>query len=268
VSFASRAFHLVTDRRYVVPTAEQRRDWDYSDDSVPRWIERFGGQLQFEGKTVLDIGCGSGGLCVEAARRGAAEVIGVDAKILTSDEYLRERGADVADRVRYIETDGTLDVLAGRTFDLVLSKDAFEHYGDPESLFGSMLTHLAPGGSLAIGFGALWKGPTGGHIEFMTKLPWAHLIFPEPVIMQERRRFRPDEDAKTFGEIRGGLNKMTYARFRRIMDPSGLECVYFATNVSDNPVVKAMDLVSRIPPLREYFMHSIYTILRKPATSA
>lgn len=66
---------------------------------------------------------------------------------------------------------------------------------------------IAPGESLVIGFDPPWKRPVGGHIEYMTKLPWPHLIFPEPVIMSERRRFRPDAQGRTFGEIRGGLNK-------------------------------------------------------------
>jgi len=43
----------------------------------------------------------------------------------------------------------------------------------------------------------------------MTPLPWAHLLFPESVIMNERKRFRPDENANKFEEVKGGLNKMT-----------------------------------------------------------
>ncbi|HLB38413.1 MAG TPA: methyltransferase domain-containing protein [Gemmatimonadales bacterium] len=39
-------------------------------------FERLGPDLR--GKSVLDIGCGSGTYCFEAARRGAARVIGVD----------------------------------------------------------------------------------------------------------------------------------------------------------------------------------------------
>jgi hypothetical protein len=124
---------------------------------------------------------------------------------------------------------------------------------------------LAPTGVLAIGFAPLWKAPYGGHITFMTKLPWAHLLFPEHVIMAERRRFRPAERARSFGEIRGGLNKMTLARFERIMDGSGLGRRYIATNVSDNPIVKAMDALSHLPRLREYFTQSVYGIWeRKP----
>lgn len=162
---------------------------------------------------MLDVGCSSGILCVEAARRGATEVVGIDTELAYADEFLRERAPDVADHVRFFTTDGSLDVVADRQFDLVVSKDSFEHYPEPESFVRSIVPLIAPGGSLVIGFGPLWKSPEGGHIGYMTKLPWAHLIFPERVIMSERRRFRPDEQARRFGEIRGGLNKMTYAAF-------------------------------------------------------
>ena len=76
--------------------------------------------------------------------------------------------------------------------------------------------------------------------------------------MAERRRFRPEENATRFEEICGGLNKITLGRFRRIMDTSGLECRYFATNASDNPVVRTMKVVSHVPPLREYFTQGNY----------
>jgi SAM-dependent methyltransferase len=264
VNVAERLFHLVTDRDYAVPAPDDH-DWDYAESSVSRFLVRFGGPLEFGGKTVIDIGCGSGVLCVEAARRGASEVVGVDAAGIDSARgYVRQRASDVRDRVQFLQTGGTLDVVAGRRFDLVLSKDSFEHYDNPESFIHEIASLVAPRGELVIGFGPLWKSPLGGHIEYMTKLPWAHLMFPERVIMRERRRFRPHEDAETFGQILGGLNKMTYGRFRRILETSGLECVYLATNVSDSRIVKAMDLVSRIPPLREYFTQSVYTILRKP----
>ena len=39
-------------------------------------FQRLGTNLR--GKTVLDIGCGSGVYCIEAARRGAAKVVGID----------------------------------------------------------------------------------------------------------------------------------------------------------------------------------------------
>jgi hypothetical protein len=59
---------------------------------------------------------------------------------------------------------------------------------------------------------------------------------------------------------------MTYQRFLRIIRSSGLDCVYLATNVSDNRVVKVMNALSRCPGLREYFTQNVYTVLRKPAS--
>jgi hypothetical protein len=56
---------------------------------------------------------------------------------------------------------------------------------------------------------------------------------------------------------------MTLARFERIMDRSGLRSRYFATNMSDNPLVRAMDVVSRVPQLREYFTANVYSIWEK-----
>jgi hypothetical protein len=60
----------------------------------------------------------------------------------------------------------------------VFSKDSFEHFAEPEAIVERMIEVLQPDGRLVIGFDPLWKGPTVGHIDFMTKLPWAHLLFP------------------------------------------------------------------------------------------
>ena len=89
-------------------------------------------------------------------------------------------------------------------FDIVVSKDSFQHYNDPASALSQIRQLTAPGGLIAIGFGPLWKSPYGGAIDFMTKLPWAHLIFSEEAIMRERLRYRPEEKAQTYKDVRGG----------------------------------------------------------------
>jgi SAM-dependent methyltransferase len=142
----------------------------------------------------------------------------------------------------------------------VLSKDTFEHVGDPEGYIAEMRRLAAPGGLIVIGFGPLWKSPFGGHIDFMTGMPWAHLLFPEGVIMQERRRFRPDEDARRFEDIKGGLNRMTLERFETIMAGSGLRCRSFATNRSDSRLVQLMKAPSALPAQREYFTSNVYGV--------
>jgi hypothetical protein len=83
--------------------------------------------------------------------------------------------------------------------------------------------------------------------------------------MAERRRYRPDDPAETFGEVRGGLNKMTLVRFRQIMAATGFECLYFETNRGEHPATRAMRPLSRVPALREYLTTNVYSVWRKPA---
>lgn len=247
------------------PPHHDSASFDHDDASAERFFSRFGSELELRGKSVLDIGCGTGSVCIEAAMRGAPSVVGIDMQLIdVARERLQTCSPEVVEKVEFLATDGSLAEIAGRQFDTILSKDSFEHYDDPENFVHVMTGFLRPGGELAIGFGPLWKSPAGGHIDFMTRLPWAHLIFPEAVIMAERRRFRPDEDAERFGDVIGGLNKITCRRFEQIMAASGLECQFLESNVSPHPAMRAMKAVSRVPPLREYFTNNIYTIWRKP----
>jgi magnesium-protoporphyrin O-methyltransferase len=77
------------------------------------------------GARLLDAGCGTGALALEAARRGA-EVVAVDIapSLLT---VARERApADVAARVRFVAGD-MLDAGLGR-FDFAVAMDSLIHY--------------------------------------------------------------------------------------------------------------------------------------------
>jgi hypothetical protein len=105
----------------------------------------------------------------------------------------------------------------------------------------------------------------------MTRMPWAHLIFPEQVIFAERKRFRPDEDPTRFEEIRGGLNRMTLVKFLDTMERSDLERRYLATNQSERArsparraLIRAMRLGSRLRPLRAHCTMNIYSLWSAP----
>lgn len=262
MSVIARLFHLVTYRQDRSPSIDGERE--YAKGSLARFLGRFGQPVDFRDKTVLDVGCGTGALCVEAVRLGARQVTGVDLDVSAAREHIATAHGDVEGIVELISSGGSLSEIGKRQFDLVISKDSFEHYADPEQFIHTIKGLMRPGGELLIGFGPLWKSPTGGHIGYMTGFPWAHLIFPEQVIFDERRRFRPHENARHWSEIRGGLNQMTYDRFAAMVRSSGLERRYLETNVSDNRCVKAMNVLSKVPGLREYFTTNVYAILHRP----
>jgi hypothetical protein len=123
-----------------------------------------------------------------------------------------------------------------------------------------MASHLAPQGELVIGFSPLWKSPYGGHLQHMTKVPWVHLFIPEQVVLEERRRYRPDENPRCYEEVKGGLNRMTLAKFRATMEGSGLQPRYLEINRNDRLIAKALNLPSRVPGLEEYFTFSIHSV--------
>ena len=185
--------------------------------------------MELRGKTVLDLGCGSGSTAIALGQKGAARVLGVDirpvelARGMLETEYAELAGAV---EFRQIAADGS--GLGDERFDVVVSKDAFEHVGDPALHVRVIEDHVVDGGDVVIAFGPLWKSPWGSHLGFMTSVPWVHLVFPEEIMLAERRRFRPWEgEISRLDDVPGGLNRMTLARFESVMATSGLECRRF-----------------------------------------
>ena len=93
------------------------------------------------GKTVLDIGCGSGRYAVEFAKRGAARVVGVDyapGMLSLAREYAEVNG--VASRCEFIDGDFTTQVIDQR-FDVVIAIGVFDYQDKPVEFMSKMLKH-------------------------------------------------------------------------------------------------------------------------------
>lgn len=95
------------------------------------------------GRTVLDLGCGTGRFSIESAKRGAARVVGLDfapSMIEFSRRVAREMG--VSDRCEFMVG----DVASHRfdeKFDIVLAMGLFDYIERPEPLFQG-IARLAP----------------------------------------------------------------------------------------------------------------------------
>jgi 2-polyprenyl-3-methyl-5-hydroxy-6-metoxy-1,4-benzoquinol methylase len=242
-------------------------------EAAPRqavtFFDRMRPWLDVRDRAVLDVGCGVGAVCLEAARRGARRVLGVD----IAPDAIRFAEATLSAQERRLPVElrtygGDPDELGDERFDVVISKDALTYYGarlstpDADAMVERMADRLHEGGLLALRAGPLWRAPYGGHID--TWLPWAHLIFPEPVIFERYRRDRHGtKDATTFEEG-PGVNRTSLARLRRIMAGSGLECLHFATNAGDSAAVGVMRALARVPGLEEYFTQNAQGVWRRP----
>jgi len=162
-------------------------------------------------KIVIDFGCGEGLETLDLARHGAKRVIGLDIRKCVLDKATRN--AEAAGLSNRCEFATSTDTQA----EVIVSLDAFEHFEDPAGVLGIMHRLLKPRGVVIASFGPPWYHPLGGHL--FSVFPWAHLLFSEQALIRWRSHFRAD-GATRFGEVEGGLNQMTVARFERLASAS------------------------------------------------
>ena len=111
-------------------------------------VARVIGNHDLRGKSVLDIGCGAGGIDIALIRdHGAGHVCGVDVEdpVLTHARALiaRER---LTDRIGLVKVaPGPLPFPPG-SFDVVFSKDSIVHIPDKQALMAEVFRILKPGG--------------------------------------------------------------------------------------------------------------------------
>lgn len=123
----------------------------YLSPGGPEEVDRVVEGLSLEGRTVLDIGCGSGGIILHLVERhGVAHATGFDVEQPVI-EAARGRAAarGLSDHVEFIQAPPGPLPFADRSFDVVFSKDALLHVPDKDRLFAEIFRVLKPGGVFA-----------------------------------------------------------------------------------------------------------------------
>ena len=123
----------------------------YLSPGGPQEVARLLGGLDLAGKTVLDIGCGAGGITLSLARDyGAAKVTGIDVEqpvCETAGKSIQDAGFSEKVDIRLVRP-GPLE-FAADSFDIVFSKDSIVHISDKLALSKDVFRVLKPGGWFA-----------------------------------------------------------------------------------------------------------------------
>ncbi|MDD4973353.1 MAG: class I SAM-dependent methyltransferase [Bacteriovorax sp.] len=181
------------------------------------FIDEFSKKVS--GKVVVDFGCGHGKDTETIANWGAKLAIGLEIR-----KELVEANSEKI-KLPNCSFMTTLSPELQSTADLIISIDAFEHFDNPDKILKIMYDCLRPGGEAYISFGPTWYHPLGGHA--FSVFPWSHLIFTEKALIRWRNQFYHDGATK-FGEVSGGLNKLSIAKLEKCFRESSFQIEDFS----------------------------------------
>ncbi len=160
---------------------------DFRSANLFRWVtERIPNH-----HTVLDVGCGAGGLVAYLLESGLS-ANGIDiseATVKAARDFLESRGHS-RDSIQIGHTEDL--VAAGHYADTVVSMDCLEHVDDDQSLFDELVALTRPGGTLIITVPALMglygeRDDRIGHYRRYEKADLEALIRGAPLVVHELR---------------------------------------------------------------------------------
>lgn len=123
----------------------------YLSPGGPEEVDRVVEGMALEGRTLLDIGCGTGGITLYLLERhGLARVTGFDVEGPVI-EAARQRAAarGLSQKAGFIQAPPGPLPFPDASFDIVFSKDALLHVPDKDALFAEIFRVLKPGGVFA-----------------------------------------------------------------------------------------------------------------------
>lgn len=248
-------------------------EWQYKwgDKTVECFAPEFTPKDIFEGKSVLDMGCGASGKSLYYISIGAKNVTGIDIVPHYKEEaeaFARKLGFE--DRFTFILGDALNIPSADGSFDVVIMNDFMEHIYDPEGAVKEALRVLKTGGRLYINFPPYFH-PTGIHMSDVIGIPWVHMLFREKTLIAAYKdlvKGLPDEKERLslrFGTDENGrecisyLNKMTIRKFKRITAKMGLKLYWY----KEIPLRSYFALFAKVPVLKEMFVKMCACVVEK-----
>jgi SAM-dependent methyltransferase len=218
------------------------------------------------GKSVLDVGCGYGGVLASLAEaHPLGEALGVD---LDAD-MIRAGAGRCPPPVRLEVRD--FFALDGRGFDLILLRDVLEHIVDVEGAVAKAARLLRPGGRIYASF-APFLSPFGGHQHNASGpaslLPWLQLLPERAFRGLLRLRGNSYKSGPGLADDMESVlrTRLTVGRFERAASAAGLRAGYRAHYLSrpDYRIKFGLPAVPfpPVPVLREFLCTGAEALLR------
>ena len=248
-------------------------EWQYEKgaDTVKFFAEKYPASVMFEGKRVLDMGCGAAGKSLYYASMGAAHVTGVEIVAHYESEALA-LAEKLGLKDRFTFHLGSADDLPFNdgSFDTIIMNDFMEHTSNPEATLQEALRLLSPEGRIYINFPP-YGHPYGAHMSDLINMPWVHCFFSENALCMayrelaksvpdgaQRMEFRMKQKDNGKWEI-AYINKMSLRRFKGILEKLGVQPEYY----EEAPLRGFLSVLAKCPVTREKFVRMAVCVIKK-----
>lgn len=246
--------------------------WQYTKgaETIKFYLDFCSEEEMFNGKTVLDIGCGAAGKSLYYASRGA-NVIGVE--ILEKYEAESKALANelgLSDKFRFVCADAAALPFEDGSIDTIIMNDAMEHVANPEAVIDECMRVLSRGGRLFVNFPPI-NHPFGAHLSDLIYIPWVHLFFSETTLVESYKELAktvPDGDDRIAfriskradgSEYFSYINHMSIKRFNRILKAKGITPAY----LKHIPLRNILKPLAALPLLKECFVKMVVCVFEK-----
>lgn len=247
--------------------------WQYEkgENTIAFYRQHYSIEEMFQGKTVLDIGCGAAGKTMYYAAQGVKHIYGMD--IVAHYEQDANAIAEQLghrDVFTFVLGDAANTSFSDNMFDTIIMNDAMEHVDKPEAVLRECRRILKPGGRLFVNFPP-YNHPYGAHLSDLITIPWVQCFFDDATMIaaykelcktvpdgEERIAFRISTDEKG-KEYFSYINRMTIKRFQRIRRSVGMRMDYYY----EAPLRSFLTPLARLPFFKEYFVKMVVCVFQK-----
>ncbi len=248
-------------------------EWQYEKggDTIAFFTEKYSCNEIFEGKNVLDIGCGAAGKSLFFLKMGAKHVTGVDiVKSYESEANELAKKLGYGDRFDFVCASADALPYEDNSFDTIIMNDAMEHVSEPESVLDEIMRVVKPDGKIYINFPPYYH-PFGAHLSDAINMPWEHFFFSEKACIKAYRdlvakypdaadrikfRFSTDENGKEYISY---INKMTISRFKKILKKKNISPLYY----KEAPLRRFLTAFAKLPLLKELCVKMVVCVISK-----
>jgi 2-polyprenyl-3-methyl-5-hydroxy-6-metoxy-1,4-benzoquinol methylase len=233
---------------------------------------------EIRNKSILEIGCGHGGISVFLAVNGARSVTGIDLNVtnLGYAELFKtkiEQGLGIVKELPVVfkEMNAYEMQFPDESFDVVIADNVFEHFMEPQKVLEQSFKVLKKGGLLIVPKFSSILSKHALHLKNGLKVPWANIFFSEKTICNVMVRLAKDNPvlleyypgiADSPVKVRDlrkykDLNDITYSSFKKMAKQTGFDIQTFT--VAATPYL-AGKLVQRLPGISRSRLVDIFSL--------